>query len=130
MPFPKGTSGNSSGRPKNPRWSKLEYWFNELQNDLKDERLKIRDKAYIELECIKLILGKKPGPAKTPTDSASNAQSALNLLKRLEGKKDGAKPVAAIDSRKDSVAPGRPDLQALPNPKIDAGGLGSEQKPQ
>lgn len=130
MPFPKGKSGNPGGRPKNKRWAKLEYWFNELTNDLKDDRLKIRDKVYIELECIKIILGKNPIKGKSPEDSASNAKDAMKLLKAMEGRKHGVNATASIDSDKGGVADRRSDLQAKPDPKIDESGLGSEQKPQ
>ena len=128
MPFTTGKSGNPGGRPKNRRWAKVEWWFNELTNDLKDDRLKIRDKVYIELECIKLLLGKAAPKSKSPEDSASNAKDALKLLKALEGKKHGVNATASIDSDKSSVDDRGSDIQAVNDPKIDEGGLGSEQK--
>lgn len=129
MVFESGKSGNPGGRPKQPKWAKLAYWFETLQNDLKDDQLKIRDKAYIKLECIKLIMNRKTATG-SPTESASNAKDALKLLKALEGPKNATNPSPAIDSSTDSVAHRRPDVQALKDPKIDEGGLGSEQESQ
>lgn len=143
----KGLSGNPAGGgkgPKSRKWETLEYWMAQLHGELNrtictvikhkngDVSTKIQPavsadtKARIYADLFKVVLARKGKAAKTPAESVSNANDALNALNELVN--DGRKEKGNRDS--DSLADRRPNVQAKQNPTLDAGGLGSEQKPQ
>lgn len=86
MPFPKGKSGNPTGRPlgsKNKNYLDVSHWLGRA-----DEELQKEDSADKRVAIVKwateLIMQKVPILPATPGDSVSNALESQALLKALE----------------------------------------------
>ena len=91
--FKKGISGNLQ-RGKDLSWARIGYWFDKVKEEW--EQLTPNQRVGYSVELMKLLTNKAKVLPSDPTDSVTNVNESMELLKQFENKRgsDGQPPIA------------------------------------